>query len=162
MSKYLLEDGKFTPYFTIHNKQYFALTKILKILLPLLSLAFFSCSSNTPITKELKSLDKKVDIHSIAKEKYGNKYSLLYNTPKDYILCTSVEKTKIPGDEFLRYFIFDVTKNIIVSEDKIRNGKVFWNSDYEIKIIEMSSILREESGKVNGFIINVKKDFETK
>lgn len=135
------------------------MTKVIKILLLLSFLAVHSCSPTKPIAKHL---DKKKDVQTIAKEKYGNKYLLVYNNPKDYALCISIEKTKIPGNRFMRYFIFDITKNLIVSEDRIRNGKVSWNSDYEIKIVELSNIVKKDDSGADGFILNVKKDFKTK
>lgn len=113
-----------------------------------------SVESNNDIT-----VDK---LEKLAQSKFGENFSVVYNKQKDFALCISLTKSKIPNDKSLNYFIYNIENNSIFEERNIGTGSVSWYSDYEIKVIEIPGTIRKNQNQENGYIINLKTNSKTK
>ena len=122
----------------------------------------FSCSSSESNTKETQGGISKTNITQLAQNKYGNAYTLDYNFIKDFVLCKSIAKSKIPNNSATKYFVFDIDENVIVVEDKFRNGNISWYSNYEIKIVKIPGMVKKNQMQEYGYILNVKTNLKTK
>ncbi len=137
------------------------MNKTMKILL-LFSMLLFSCSSSEIGNKQINNMVKKVNIKELAKNMYGKNYILSYNSSKDFVICMSNAKSKIPNNSVTKYFVFDMDKNVIVVEDKFRNGNISWYSNYEIKIVKLPGIVKKNQMQEYGYVLNVKTNLRTK
>ncbi len=137
------------------------MNKTIKISLLFLML-LFSCSSSEIGNKQINNMVKKVNIKELAKNMYGKNYILSYNSSKDFVICMSNAKSKIPNNSVTKYFVFDMDKNVIVVEDKFRNGNISWYSNYEIKIVKLPGIVKKNQMQEYGYVLNVKTNLRTK
>lgn len=101
-------------------------------------------------------------VEKLAKDKFGDNFNLIFNSKKDYVLCTNSPKTVIPNSSEVSYFIFDILRNILVEEKTIRNGSISWISDYEIKVTEIPGIIKKNENGEMGYILNLKNNSKTK
>ena len=85
-----------------------------------------------------------------------------YNKTKDYVICVSTPKTKIPNTSSTSYFVYNVLDSCIVEEKIIRSGTISWYSDYEIKVVEIPGMIQKNVDNENGYIFNLKTKSKTK
>ncbi len=101
-------------------------------------------------------------VEELAKDKFGENFKLIFNSKKDFVLCTSSSRTEIPNSSEISYFIFDIIGDSLVEEKIIRNGSISWISDYEIKVTEIPGMIRKNENGEMGYIINLKNNSKTK
>ena len=135
--------------------------KIIKVSFALL-LVIVSCKTADSHVVENKSKISPIVVEELAKDKFGDNYNLIFNSKKDYVLCTSSPKTEIPNSGEISYFIFDILGNMLVEEKIIRNGSISWISDYEIKVTKIPGMIRKNENGEMGYVLNLKNNSKTK
>lgn len=123
-----------------------------------ISLIISACSSSEcEISKNSSnSLENK------AVEKFENNYKIELNSNKEYALCTSQQKSKIPGPNTVKYFIYNLNEEKISYENSIPNGKISWKSEHELMIEEIPGIIQKDGPNIYKYILNVKNNSKTK
>ena len=134
---------------------------IIKIFFGLLLLVV-SCKSVESNNAEVNSKDSTNIVEQLAQNKFGHNYILQYNKTKDYVICVSTPKTKIPNTSSTSYFVYNVLDSCIVEEKIIRSGTISWYSDYEIKVVEIPGMIQKNVDNENGYIFNLKTKSKTK
>ncbi len=121
---------------------------------------FIGCVSVENNIEDLK-INKKIDIRKIAYEKFGNDYSLDFNSSKEFVICRKVSKSQIVGNSPIEYFIYSVNKNQIIEENIIPQGNISWVSQFEVKVEVYPGIVQKTAQANNGYILNVKTNLKT-
>ncbi|MBU0472590.1 MAG: hypothetical protein KKF62_00360 [Bacteroidetes bacterium] len=134
---------------------------IIKVFFWLLLLVV-SCKSVESNNVEVSSKNSTNIVEQLAQNKFGNNYILQYNRTKDYVICVSTPKSKIPNTSSTSYFVYNVLDSSIVEEKIIRSGTISWFSDYEIKVIEIPGMIKKNVDNEHGYIFNLKTNSKTK
>ncbi len=124
----------------------------------LILIFIISCTSIENETKKIK----KIDINQIASEKFGDKFSLDYNTSKEFVLCKKIKKSKVAGNAPIEYFIYDLSNKKIIDESVIPLGNISWLSTFEVKIEILPGMIQKDVQTNLGYILNVKTNLKTK
>ncbi len=116
-------------------------------------LFLMGCSSSQKTFTEKEVLLKKLSI-----EKYGTTFNLLYNTEKSYSVVVSQGKASLQEpNPVLRFFVYDMTKEKIVLEDKVAGGKITWINNEQIEVsVTPGAISTELNNNNYGYLYNVK------
>ena len=95
----------------------------------------------------------------IAHYKYGSGYNIVENESKSYVIVLeNIAKQSAPVTNTIRFFVYNISENKIVYESKMTLDKIFWESDYEIRVGRIPGMIKkdEESPSiVGGYTINV-------
>jgi hypothetical protein len=135
------------------------LLQFLKKLTPCLLLIVVSCTSTENNIDKNQNIEK-INIKKIASEKFGDNYSLDYNSSKEFVICKS--KSKIAGNNPLEYFIFDLVDGKIIETKVIPLGNVSWQSNFEVKVEIHPGMIQKNTQNSSGYILNVKTNSKTK
>jgi len=131
-----------------------------KLAIPAL-IFIISCTSFENNVDKTKKNDI-ADLNKIATEKFGEKFTLDYNTSKEFVICKNRNKSSIAGNLPIEYFIYNINKNQMIEENTIPLGNISWVSKYEVKVEIHPGIIQKNVIPDNGYIINVKTNLKTK
>ena len=145
------------------------------ILFSALLILSFECSSSKETSEKTETTEikeeKTVEIEKyteLAKDKFGDNFSIQMNSDKTYVLCSNVPKSiKDNRPATVSYFIYDLKNEKIVFEESIPDGNVSWLNEHQIKITIIPGIVKgdeKEEGSDSGYIydiIQMKKIFNS-
>lgn len=135
--------------------------QLLKKLTPCLLLIFVSCTSTENNIDKNQNIEK-ININKIASEKFGDNYSLDYNSSKDFVICINKTKSKVAGNIPIEYFIYDLVDGRLIETKVIPLGNVSWQSNFEVKVEIHSGMIQKNNQNSSGYILNVKTNSKTK
>jgi hypothetical protein len=136
------------------------------ILISALLTLSFECSSSEETlekteTSEIKK-EKSVEIEKykeLAKDKFGDNFSIQMNSDKTYVLCSNVPKSvKDNRPTAVSYFVYDLKNKKIVFEESIPDGNVSWLNEHQIIVTIIPGIVKgddKEGGSKPGYIYDV-------
>ena len=119
------------------------------------ALIFVSCASTKESSAEVSALDR---CKKIAVEKYGRDLEYAFNDSKTHILCKKESKPTTQNPQHrVEFFVYDTTRNKLLFEDSLPDGKVSWINDHQLQITIIPGIVRgDESNPVPpGYIYDV-------
>jgi len=101
-------------------------------------------------------LSHAADVEELAKEKFGEAYSIQENETKRFYLV--LKRNRTPVETGINFFVYDKEKSLIIHEDVIPSGKVEWSEAYQIKVQKYSGTVRlnNQQGNVSGYLLDVK------
>ena len=134
---------------------------LLKKALLLLLILIVSCTSVKKNNVGIKEV-KKLNIAKVAHEKFGENYSLDYNSSNEFVICQNGNESMVAGNSPIKYFIYDVTNNKMIEENIIPLGNISWVSKFEVKVEIHPGMIQKNVEPDNGYILNVKTNFKTK
>ena len=85
-----------------------------------------------PARKNLNTTQKS-DHRKLIEEKLGRKYETLANGNGSHLLCRKLDKSR-PGQ--VDFLVYDLTGQKIIYHKKLENGRVEWETDTAVKIME--------------------------
>jgi hypothetical protein len=105
----------------------------------LIILIFISCSTQKEAVKEevtdIKVFPEKKKYELMAEEKYKGYVDYIPNTDSSFIICINQDKPNAENPfPTLNFCVFSITKDTIIYEESLANGKVYWKNDYQIKV----------------------------
>ena len=103
-------------------------------------LSFFGCS---PKNTGSSSVDAMAAAEKLAQEKIGGEFDCQTNESETYLLCKSRVDAVNPQGAVI-FFIYNLTDQQVVYEDKFPKGSVEWATDSRIKIQETPGLLKKD------------------
>lgn len=122
----------------------------------LVSLTIFGCCNSKHITSNEKITDQ--NYKKLAEEKYRNNYNILINPDSSHIIVYSKIRKENLSEPPLKYFIYNLQKNVIVFEDNLPNGDVGWIDNSLVKVSIIPGIVKgdeEENSFLHGYIYDI-------
>ena len=95
----------------------------------ILLLVLIACQ---PAKKNLNT-SQKSDHQELIKEKLGGEYETQANGNGSHLLCLKFDKSRPGRVDFL---VYDLTNQKIIFDKKLENGRVEWETDTAVKIME--------------------------
>ncbi|MCK9426479.1 MAG: hypothetical protein M0Q21_10610 [Ignavibacteriaceae bacterium] len=95
-------------------------------------------------------------VSELAKEKYGDTFTIQENETKEFYLVSS--RSKSPSETSIKFFIYEKEKQLIIHEDLITLGSVKWTERYKIDIQKFPGAvkLNDQNMDKHGYLLNVK------
>ena len=139
--------------------------KHIKLLFLALLTFSFECSSSEETSEKTETSqinkEKTVTIEKyaeLAKDKFGDNFSIQMNSDKTFVLCSNVPKSiKDNEPTAVSYFIYDLKNEKIVFEESIPDGNVSWLNEHQIKVTIIPGIVKrdDEGGSNTEYIYDV-------
>ncbi|MCF6268515.1 MAG: hypothetical protein L3J41_02260 [Melioribacteraceae bacterium] len=130
---------------------------MLKLLNKIILLFLFFIISCTSIENTIDNTEK-IDVKKIASEKFGKKFSLDYNSSKEFVICQNRSEA---NNSRIEYFIYDINKNQIVETNSFPLGNISWLSEFEVRVEIHPGIIQKNVQPSIGYILNVKTNLKT-
>ncbi len=119
---------------------------MIKISITFLIMIYGCCTPSVELS-DYKNAEK------VAKEKFGVDYQLVKNTSSTFILCSKKSEKKNQPHSILEYFIYDMSKEEIIFEEKLFDAEIKWIDDHNVEIRNNPEIVSDDD--VHIFILNV-------
>jgi len=121
-----------------------------------------SCvSSSCTKTNNAQIIDTP-SVIELAKEKYGDIFTLQENETKEFYLVTSRRKSSL--ETVIKFFVYENEKHEVILEDFINLGSVQWDGRYKINVQKFPGTIKlndQNDGK-NGYFFDVKTGQKSK
>ncbi len=117
-------------------------------------------------TKSDRSANPQINDHQqvseLAKEKYGDSFTIQENETKEFYLVSS--RSKSPTETAIKFFVYEKEKQVIIHEDFINHGSVKWDGRYKINVQKFPGIIKLNDQNKNklGYFFNVKTGQKSK
>jgi len=118
-----------------------------------------SCVSQN-CAKSVQSDKTQIDHHllvsELAKDKYGDSFTIQENETKEFYLVSS--RSKSASETAIKFFIYEKEKQLIIHEDIITLGSVKWTGRYKINVQKFPGVvkLNDQSMDKLGYFFDVK------
>ncbi|MFA6596137.1 MAG: hypothetical protein WCS69_00330 [Ignavibacteriaceae bacterium] len=95
-------------------------------------------------------------ISELAKEKYGETFTLQENETKEFYLGTN--RGKSSTETAIKFFVYEKKTHKIIHEDFVNLGSVQWAGRFKIRVRKFSGIVKfKNDGEENrGYVFDVK------
>ena len=111
-------------------------------------------------TKSVQLSGTQLNVYSqvseLAKEKYGETFTLQENETKEFYLGTN--RGKSSTETAIKFFVYEKKTHKIIHEDFINLGSVQWDGRFKIRVRKFSGIVKfKNDGEENpGYVFDVK------
>ena len=132
--------------------------KYISVIYILFILSFIaSCNNSRKVVIDKKASDK-TSYKEIAFYKYENDTLFTFSIEKSYILCQkAISKNNLNPNILNDFFVFDISNNKIIYEDKLSGAKINWYSDFELRITLQKGIqISQADNGTYTYIYNLK------
>ncbi|MBN2757096.1 MAG: hypothetical protein JXR51_07965 [Bacteroidales bacterium] len=115
----------------------------------LIVISILSCNAYNHSNNKTSAIkDSIIEYKQIAFQKYGRDTLFLKSPANTYVLCKkNITVNNTNPNELSMFFVFDLSKNQIIYEDKISGAKISWKSDYELLIRKQKGIITSNIDK---------------
>ena len=133
--------------------------KAIVLYLFLIPLFVCSCASSkcTTSAQEAKSpTNHNLIVNDLAKEKYGDSFTIQENETKEFYLVSSHSKSAT--ETAIKFFVFEKESQLMILEDFIPLGVVKWINSYTVSVQKFPGTvkLNETGTNQSGYLFDVK------